>query len=136
MTISEKVSYIMGLADGMKIDSESNEGKLTLAILDVLKDIALELEKVDETIDEMAEVVADIEDVVDDLEEEVFSGCYGDEYDYGDDDLYEITCCKCDNTIAIDMSMLEDGAVNCPNCGEKIEFDIDFIDSDCGPKNE
>jgi DNA-directed RNA polymerase subunit RPC12/RpoP len=129
MTISEKVAYIMGLTDGMKIDAESNEGKLTLAILDVLKDIALELEAVDETLDEVAEVVADIEDVVDDLEEEVFGDC--DDYDFDDDDLYEITCSKCDNTVGVDMSMLENDAVNCPNCGEKIEFDIDFINGDC-----
>ena len=130
MTISEKVAYISGLAEGMKIDEKTNEGKLTLAMLDVLHDIADELDMVDETLDEFAEVVADIEDVVEELEEEVF-GEY-DDFDFDDDGLYEITCIKCDNTVAIDISMLEDGEINCPNCGEKIEFDIDFIgDCDC-----
>ncbi|MCL1903027.1 MAG: hypothetical protein FWF94_01250 [Oscillospiraceae bacterium] len=137
MTISEKVAYIMGLAEGMKIDADTNEGKLTLAMLDVLKDIADELEIVDETLDDMAEIVADIEEQVEELDEELFGGNY-DDYDFDEDDLYEITCRKCNNTVAVDMSMLEDGSINCPNCGEKIEFDIDFINGgcDCGNCDE
>ncbi|MCL2071198.1 MAG: hypothetical protein FWH07_03075 [Oscillospiraceae bacterium] len=131
MKISEKVAYIMGLAEGMKIDGETNEGKITFAMLDVLKDIAEELEAVDETLDEMAEIVGDIEEQVEELEEELYGGDY-DDYDFDGDELYEITCRNCDNSVAVDMSMLDDGAINCPNCGEKIEFDIDFISGDCG----
>jgi len=133
MTISEKVAYIKGLTDGMKIDDSTNEGKLTLAILDVLKDVAYDLEEIDETLDDMAEVVSDMEDSLCDLEDEVFG-----EDDYGydfDDDLYEITCRGCGNTVSVDMSMLENGSVNCPNCNDLIEFDIDIIaadDCDCG----
>jgi len=131
MNISEKVAYIAGMVEGMKIDSDTNEGKITLAILDVLRDIAEELEIIDETLDDMAEVVSEIEEQVDELEEEVFCGGY-DDYDDGmDDDLYEITCLNCNNAVSIDMSMLEDGSVNCPNCSEKIEFDIDFANGAC-----
>jgi DNA-directed RNA polymerase subunit RPC12/RpoP len=129
MDISEKVAYILGLAEGMKINPETNEGKLTFAILDVLKEIAGELEVIDETLDDMAEIVGDLEEQVEDLEEEFYGGDY-DDYDFGDD-LYEITCRSCNNSVAVDMSMLDDGMVNCPNCGEKIEFDIDFINGDC-----
>jgi len=129
MTISEKVAYIKGLAEGMKIDDKKDEGKLFLAMLDVLTDMAEELEILDEDLDGMAEVVADIEELVEEIEEEVFGGDYED-YDFDGDDLYEITCSKCDNTVAVDLSVIEDSTVNCPNCGEKIEFDIDFI-SDC-----
>jgi len=133
MSISEKVAYIKGLTEGMKIDESTNEGKITLAMLDVLKDIAREIESIDEELDDMADVVADVEDAVCELEDEVYGEDFG---EYGDDDdLYEITCRKCDNVISVDMSMLEDGSVTCPNCGEVIEFDIDIIDSDecdCG----
>ena len=41
MTIAEKVAYIKGLAEGSKISSESKEGKVLTAIIDVLEDIAL-----------------------------------------------------------------------------------------------
>ena len=130
MNISEKVAYIRGLAEGMKVDDSTNEGKLMLALLDVLRDIAEELEDIDETLDDMAEVVSELEEDVEDLSEELYGADYDDDYDYGDD-LYEITCRNCDNVVAVDLSMLDDdGALSCPNCGEKIEFDIDFISGD------
>ena len=43
MTISEKVAYLKGLAEGMELDTEKKEGKLLAAIIDVLDDIALEI---------------------------------------------------------------------------------------------
>ncbi|MCL2633309.1 MAG: hypothetical protein FWD34_02220 [Oscillospiraceae bacterium] len=136
MTISEKVAYIKGLTDGMKIDDSTNEGKVILAMLDVLKEVALELEDIDDTLDDMAEIVGDIEESVYDLEDEVYGGDFGD-YDFDDDDLYEIACRGCGNTVSVDMSMLEDGSVNCPNCGALIEFDIDIIDADeCEPGSD
>jgi DNA-directed RNA polymerase subunit RPC12/RpoP len=129
------------MANGMKIDDSTNEGKLALALLDVLKDVADELdmidekiEEMDEELDEMAEIIGDLEEQVEELEAEI----YGDLDDMGldglgfGDDLYEITCSECDNTVSVDMSMLDDGSINCPNCGEKIEFNIDFLgDCDC-----
>ncbi|MCL1831607.1 MAG: hypothetical protein FWG45_01695 [Oscillospiraceae bacterium] len=131
MTISEKVAYISGMAEGMKIDDSTNEGKLALALLDVLKDVAEELDMIDETLDDMADVVSELEEQLEELEEEIYGDMDGyDGFGFGDDDLYEITCRECDNTVSVDMSMLDNGSVNCPNCGEKIEFDIDFI-TDC-----
>ena len=44
MTIGEKVAYLKGLAEGMAVDSETKEGKLFAGILDVLSDIAADLE--------------------------------------------------------------------------------------------
>ena len=36
MEISEKVAYLKGLAEGLALDTESKEGKLIAAIIDVL----------------------------------------------------------------------------------------------------
>ena len=44
MEITEKVAYLKGLMEGMKIDTESNEGKVLAAMADILEDIGLELE--------------------------------------------------------------------------------------------
>ena len=55
MGISEKVAYLQGLAEGMKLDESTNEGKLLMAIIDVL--------------DDMAEEFADVEDEIVDLED-------------------------------------------------------------------
>jgi len=132
MSISEKAAYIKGLAEGMNLDQNTNEGKLTYALLDVLTDVAREIEGLEESVSDLEETVADLEENIYDLEEEV----YGEDFeDYGGDDLYTITCLNCDNTISVDMSMLEDGKIACPNCGEIIELDVDIIDSDecdCG----
>ena len=43
MGISEKVAYLKGLAEGLKLDAESNEGKLFAAIIDVLDSMADEI---------------------------------------------------------------------------------------------
>ena len=53
MEISEKVAYLKGLAEGLKLDEETKEGKLIAAIIDVL--------------DAMAEEFADVEDELIDL---------------------------------------------------------------------
>ena len=45
MTISEKVAYLKGLADGLDLDLEnSKEGKLLVKIIDILEDLGLAVE--------------------------------------------------------------------------------------------
>ena len=44
MEIMEKVAYLKGLAEGMELDTEKKEGKLLAAIIDLLEDMALEIE--------------------------------------------------------------------------------------------
>ena len=57
---------------------------------------------------------------------------YEDDYDYEDDDeelddeeLYEVTCPSCGDTIQLNDEMLEEGSIVCPGCGETLEFDFD-----------
>ena len=61
MTIGEKVSYIKGLAEGLKLDDSTKEGKVIAAIVDVLGDIAENLSEVDEELDDVADVLSDLE---------------------------------------------------------------------------
>ena len=46
MEITERVAYLKGLAEGMELNTDKREGKLLAAIIDVLEDIALELEDI------------------------------------------------------------------------------------------
>ncbi len=131
MTIPEKVSYIKGLAEGLNLDDSTKEGKVLLAMLDVLNDIALDLEEVDEDLDEMAEVLSDVEESVYDLEDEVYGDDDCDDEDEElDDDMYEVTCPNCGNSVVVDYDILSDGEIDCPNCGEKLEFVFDEDDGD------
>ncbi len=130
MTIAEKVSYIKGLAEGMKLNTETPEGKILAAVIDVLGDIALNIEDIDSDLADVSDVVTDLEESVMDLEDEVYGE---DEYDRGDDDeddLYELTCPTCNNTITADFDVIANGKIECPNCGSTIEFELDDIEDE------
>ena len=43
MELFEKVAYLKGLAEGLALDTETKEGKLIAAIIDVLDDMSAEL---------------------------------------------------------------------------------------------
>lgn len=42
------------------------------------------------------------------------------------EEMYEIECPACHETIYLQESVILDGSVDCPNCGEPLEFDIEF----------
>ena len=131
MTITEKVAYLKGLADGMKLNTETDEGKLLAAIIDTLEDMALTVSDVEDTVAELSAQVDEIDDDLGAVEEDL----YGDECDCCDDDeeddtLYEVECPSCGDVICLDDGMLEEGEIDCPNCGEKLEFDIEVEDED------
>ena len=136
MNITEKVSYIKGLAEGLNLDEATKEGKVLLAILDVLKDMAYQIEDIDNDLNDMAEVVGELDDTVLELEEEVYGECecghgHDHECDCGcedDEDLYEITCPKCNNSITVDFDVIAAGGILCPNCGEPLEFDLSELE--------
>lgn len=64
MEISEKVAYLKGLAEGLNLDTDSKEGKLIAAIIDVLDDMAEKFAEVD---DELCDVEDGLDAVSDDL---------------------------------------------------------------------
>ena len=128
MTVAEKVSYIRGLAEGLKIDDSTNEGRILNAIIDVLGDIALDMEAIDEDLAEVTDVATDLEEAVYQLEDEVY-GTEDDEEDDEEDEMYEFTCPQCGNTITVDYSVLS-APFKCPNCGSEIEFELEEDDSE------
>ncbi len=140
MEITEKVAYLKGLAEGMELDTGKKEGKLLSAIIDVLEDIALELQDIQDEQAELAEGLDAVSDDLEDVEDAVFGEDEDDEDDeedeYYEDDLgededcYATTCPTCEETIYFDESVLEDGEVICPNCGEKLEFDTSSLEEE------
>ena len=141
MNTSEKVAYVKGLAEGLGYDNTSKEGKILAAILDILEDVAHDIEDLEENawdlgeaIDQVSDDLAEIEELVydedfdDDEDEdedyEPCSCCCGEEDEDEDEPVfYEVTCPKCGNTITIDEDVLDLGTIDCPNCGEELEFD-------------
>lgn len=130
MTVSEKAAYLKGLAEGLDIDKTTKEGKLLLAIVETIGDMASGLESLESFTDELSEQVDAIDEDLDNLESEF----YDDECDCCDDvdeEFYEVTCPNCNEEFNVDEETLLDGAIECPHCGEKLEFDLDE-DDDCG----
>ena len=154
MTISEKSAYLKGLMDGLKLNTESDEGKMIAAIVDLLGDMAKRVTDIEETtiaisdeLDEIEEDLDAIEDfIMDEDDEEDFDGFgdYDDEddeddwddeedyeegFDFGDEDttIYDVEC-ACGNVIDFDEETLEKGSIVCPNCGETLEFSLEDED--------
>ncbi len=146
MTISEKSAYLKGLMDGLNLNTETNEGKMIAAIVDLLGDVTNRLKDVEETtiaisdeLDEIEEDLDAIEDYIMDEEDDEYDDEYDDEddddyaydgsdeddedFDFGDEDstIYEVQC-ACGEVINFDEDTLENGSIICPKCGEKLEF--------------
>ena len=133
MTVTEKVAYLKGLAEGMGIAEDSKEGKLLKAVMDVLADLAVSVEDLEDYTAELTEQVDAIDEDLDALEGEFYGDddcCCGDDEEY-----YDVCCPNCEEEFCIDEETLLEGSIECPNCGEKIEFDTDCCDDDgcdCG----
>ena len=131
MGISEKVAYLKGLMEGLNIDEQTNEGKLFTAIVDVLDEIALEIEDLTDEVMELGDGLHVVSDDLSDVEDIV----YDDDDDDDDDDedeeeeCYATTCPECEEEIYFDDTVLEDGALLCPNCGAKLEFDLSDLEN-------
>lgn len=146
MTISEKSAYLKGLMEGLSLNTESDEGKMIAAIVDLLGDMAKRVADIEETTiaisDELDEIEEDLdaiedfimdeddyedyEDYEDDWEEEPEEG-----FEFGDEDttIYEVEC-ACGNIIDFDEETLEKGSIVCPNCGETLEFSLEDEDEE------
>ena len=138
MTISEKVAYLKGLAEGLNIDTDkSKEGKLINVMIGILEEIGLAIEDLEENslalgeeIDVLSDDLADVEAVVFDDEDE-------DDYDEDDeeefdDDWFEVECPNCDEVLVVDEEALEVGSIKCPSCGTEYALDLtdDTVEAD------
>ena len=154
MTISEKSAYLKGLMDGLKLSTETDEGKMIAAIVDLLGDltrkvtdiedttiaISDELDEIEEDLDAIEDFIMDYEDDEDyedyDEDDDVYDFSEDDEYeegfDFGDEDstIYEVVCPACNEIINFDEETLEKGSIICPDCGETLEFSLDEDEED------
>ena len=158
MTISEKSAYLKGLMDGMKLSTETDEGKMIAALVDLVGDMTRRITDIEETtiaisdeLDEIEEDLDAIEDYIlddeDEWDEEDDEEEYDEEYDedeewdedeeaeegfeYGDPEttIYEVTC-ACGEVVVFDEDTLEEGSIVCPNCGETLEFSTEEDDEE------
>lgn len=157
MSIEKKVSYLAGLAEGLEISEKTPEGKLLLAIVDILDDMAEELKDVKEYTEELDDDLLELEEYVYDDDDcdcddccdyDRCDGCECDgdcddcdceddcdECECGDDGC----CCGCDDCDECDDDEFNYVEYECPKCHELVSFSGDFADDElvcpnCGEK--
>lgn len=135
MDICEKIAYIKGLAEGLNLDETTKEGKILAAVIDLLGDITDEICEIEDGCDELMEQIDAVDEDLSAVEDIIYGededdSCDCDDCCDCDDEVYEIECPACHDTIYLDADMLEDEGMVCPNCGTELEFDFD-CDCDC-----
>ena len=148
MTLSEKVAYLKGLAEGMGVE-DAGQGKLIKVIIDILEDLALDLADTRSSVEELNDGVDELSDDLTALEDEFYDTVYGEfdpaendgdqepeDEDEEDDVFYSVTCPGCGAVLTVDEEILDEGDFECPECGEVIDFDtakvkqVDFEEVD------
>jgi len=132
MTLNERAAYIKGAIDGMKLDTETNEGKVISLLSDLVSDMAAkisELQECNETlnayIEEIDEDLGELEEYVWDFDEdECCDECCGcDCLDENGECTCEDDCDECDCDCDCDCDDYDFFETKCPSCGEKVYLD-------------
>ena len=140
MTISEKSAYLKGLMDGLKLDTETNEGKMIAAIVDLLGDMSKRMVDIEDTTIAISDELDEIEEDLDAIEDFIMDedDDFDDYEDYDDDDYYD-PAEDDDEEESDDEEEPEEGfdfgdedstiyEVECA-CGNIIDFDEEVLES-------
>ena len=129
--IAEKIAYLKGLAEGLGVNEDTNEGRIINGILDVLTELNEYIGELDDDLFDVETSVEEISEDLADVEDELYGedDCDGycddcDECCDFDDDVYEIECPECGKLVYADAETLEEEEIYCPNCHSKVDIDI------------
>lgn len=155
--LTDRTSYLKGLADGMKLNMEKDTNQLLMEVLNVLQEMAEEMERMSDAHDELNEYVESIDDDLADLEDVLFGdgedGCDDDcecchdedgededeeeedEDEDGEEELISYECPSCGHEIVFKASSVDfDEDYRCPACGKPVFPEIDEDDDPDGDK--
>lgn len=128
MTITEKIANLKGFLEGVQLDESKTETKVITKIVDILEDMALEIEEMEGQVDTLNEYAEELDQDLGAVEEYVFDDCDCcddddcDCCDCCDDDFFEVECPKCGEVICLDEDFDADEVI-CPSCNESIPLE-------------
>ena len=111
--LTDRISYLQGLAEGMKLNTEKDSNRLIVEILNILGDVGDAFEALAESHGELSDYVESIDEDLADLEADL--------YDDDDEELAE------DEDEDFEGSLIE---YECPHCGKMVQIDADDVDFD------
>ena len=117
--LTDRISFLKGMAAGMKLNMDKDANKLMLEMLTVMGEMAEEMAAMAEKHNDLNEYVESIDDDLAELEETLFGEEDGEELDEDMDGE------------ADEDGLTEDDLIlyACPHCGHELEFrasDVDF----------
>ena len=135
MEIKEKVAYVKGLAEGLGLDENDKNGKILAAIIDLLGDMAEEIDAIEENAEYLENYVEELDEDLGMVEEDLYCG-EDDDDDFdeiddeedededededddedNDEEIFVITCPVCGDGVYLDDTMDFDD-IKCPSCG-------------------
>ena len=108
--LTDRISYLQGLAAGMKLNPEKDSHRVILGILEVLGEVGTAFDALAESHGELSDYVEAIDEDLSDLEANLY-----------DDD---------DEKAAVDEDTEPAIEYECPHCGATVEIDPDEVDFD------
>jgi len=127
--ITEKVSYLQGLSEGLNINDSSPQGKIIAGILGVLDDMADKITTLEGQILENQDHLDEIDDNMFELETSL----------YGQEDYTEMDCPHCGENLYFKTDLLDGNdtvEIVCPQCNEVVyvndgsfDYKPDYIDN-------
>ena len=131
--LTDRISYLKGMAAGMKLNMDKDSNKLMLEMLTVMGEMAEEMAAMTEAHNDLNEYVESIDDDLAELEETLFGeeemddedvdidGEDEDEDEFGEDDLIVYACPHCGHEIEFHASDVDfDEDYLCPECQKPI----------------
>ena len=124
--LTDKISYLQGLAEGMKLNPDKDSHRLILGILDVLGQVGESFEALAESHGELSDYVESIDEDLADLEADLYDDEdeeAADEEDDGEEfeSTIEYECPHCHTMVNIDPDDVDfDEETKCPECGKDL----------------
>ena len=134
MDLNAKAAYIRGMMKGMEFDPTTQEGKIIVAMMDLLEEMADVVSEHDDALDQAFDELDAIDEDMDDLVDNIFGDDDEDEDEDEDDDgafetSYEVTCPNCGTVNIVDEDTLMDSdKIVCAECGAA--FDVEVLPDD------
>lgn len=129
-TLKEKVSYLVGLVEGLSFE-DSKEFKVIKNIIEILQEMADEIEKLKETQEEMEDYIECLDEDLGDLEVQFYNDNNKKLTD-AEPEYVEVVCPNCSETVYLDEDLAygDDEEIYCPNCNEPIYLEDEFDDDE------